>query len=109
MQTLSGELYEPNVHFEAPPSAQIQREMEQFIAWFNNSEQGQTRSLSALIRSGIAHLYFESIHPFEDGNGRIGRAISEKALSQHLKRPTLIVIAHIIEKTESLLHNSTKQ
>lgn len=98
MQIVSGELYEPKVHFEAPPSAQVQQEMEQFIAWFNDSEQGQAHMLPALTRSGIAHLYFESIHPFEDGNGRIGRAISEKALSQHLKRPTLIAIAHTIEK-----------
>ncbi len=97
MQIVSGELYEPKIHFEAPPSTQIQQEMEQFITWFNGSEKGQNDALPTLIRSGIAHLYFESIHPFEDGNGRIGRAISEKALSQHLNRPTLIAIAHTIE------------
>lgn len=49
---------------------------------------------------GIAHFYFESIHPFEDGNGRIGRAISEKALSQGLKRPTLIALAQSIERSK---------
>lgn len=98
MQIVSGELYEPTVHFEAPPSSSVQHEMDQFVDWFNRSESGRPYALPALIRSGVAHLYFESIHPFEDGNGRIGRAISEKALSQSLSRPTLIAIAYIIEK-----------
>ena len=52
--------------------------------------------LPALTRAGVAHLYFESIHPFEDGNGRIGRAISEKALAQCLQRPTLTALAATI-------------
>jgi len=94
MQIVSGRLYDPEVHYEAPPSAQVSQEMEHFVAWFNQAEKG----LPALLRSGIAHIYFESIHPFEDGNGRIGRAISEKALSQSLGRPTLIAIATMIEK-----------
>lgn len=97
MQIVSGELYEPQVHFEAPPSKQVKKEMNQFIDWFNKSE-GREERLPALTQSGIAHLWFESIHPFEDGNGRIGRAISEKALSQNLGRPTLIAIAHMIEQ-----------
>ena len=70
--------------------------MDVFISWFNNTEKN-LGTYSPLIRSGMAHLYFESIHPFEDGNGRIGRAISEKALSQSLKQPTLIALAHTIE------------
>ncbi len=52
--------------------------------------------LPAVTRAGIAHLYFESIHPFEDGNGRIGRALVEKALAQNLGRPTLIALAATI-------------
>ena len=98
MQIVSGELYEPKVHFEAPPSNRVQLEMEQFINWFNQTAKDQTNALPSLIRSGIVHLYFESIHPFEDGNGRIGRAISEKSLSQSLGHPTLIAIAYTIEK-----------
>ena len=50
-----------------------------------------------LTRAGIAHLYFVCVHPFEDGNGRIGRAIAEKALAQNLERPTLIALEHTIE------------
>lgn len=94
MQIVSGKIHDPNVHYEAPPSRQVLTEMAQFIEWFNQTES----YLPAILRSGIAHLYFESIHPFEDGNGRIGRAISEKALSQSLKQPTLIALATMIEK-----------
>ncbi|MEM7551645.1 MAG: Fic family protein [Bacteroidota bacterium] len=93
MQIVSGAIDNPAVHFEASPSKRVISEMEAFIEWFN----GESIELDPLTRAGIAHLYFESIHPFEDGNGRIGRAISEKALSQSLKRPTLIAISHIIE------------
>ena len=88
MQVVSGPVHARKVHFEAPPSARVPREMRRFLAWFNGSAAG----LGALTRAGIAHLYFESIHPFEDGNGRLGRAVSEKALAQALGRPTLIAL-----------------
>jgi Fic family protein len=57
-----------------------------------------SRSLPAMTRAGIAHLWFESIHPFEDGNGRIGRAIAEKALAQGLEAPTLTALAETIHR-----------
>lgn len=98
MQIISGPIGNPKVHFEAPPSTRVKKEMNQFIRWFSQTPPLQKAHLSALTRAGIAHLYFESIHPFEDGNGRIGRAISEKALSQALKQPTLIALSHTIEK-----------
>jgi len=97
MQIISGRAYEPTVHFEAPPSVRVQEEMDRFIAWFNDTAPNGKKELAPLVRAGIAHLYFESIHPFEDGNGRIGRAISEKALSQALGRPVLLALAHTIE------------
>jgi Fic family protein len=84
MQIVSGAVYAPRVHFEAPPSAQVQPEMERFLAWFEDTAPTGTRPLPALTRAGLAHLWFESIHPFEDGNGRIGRAIAEKALAQRM-------------------------
>jgi Fic family protein len=96
MRVVSGPIGEPRVHFEAPPSARVPSEMERFIAWFNRTAPGREEPLSALTRAGIAHLYFESIHPFEDGNGRIGRAIAEKALAQSLGQPTLIALAATI-------------
>ena len=98
MQIVSNRLDRPKVHFEAPPSPQVKSEMDAFTAWFNaTSPKGKT-PLPPLARAGIAHLYFESIHPFEDGNGRIGRALCEKALAQSLGQPSLIALAHTIER-----------
>jgi Fic family protein len=96
MQVVSGPIGEPRVHFEAPPSSRVPSEMERFIAWFNRTAPGGQQPLPALTRAGIAHLYFESVHPFEDGNGRIGRAIAEKALAQSLSQPTLTALAATI-------------
>ncbi len=93
MQIVSGSLSRPKVHFEAVPSAQVRGEMEVFVAWFNASEQ----AVKPLSRAGIAHLHFESIHPYEDGNGRIGRAISEKALNQGIGEPVGILLSSEIE------------
>jgi Fic family protein len=84
------------VHFEAPPSAKIPKEMARFIAWFNRTAPQGAKPVPALTRAGIAHLYFESIHPFEDGNGRIGRAIAEKVLAQAFGQPTLTALAATI-------------
>ena len=96
MQGVSGAIGDPNIHFEAPPSAQVPVEMAEFIDWFKRTATGGTEPLPALTRAGAAHLYFESIHPFEDGNGRVGRAIAEKSLAQSLGQPTLIVLAATI-------------
>jgi Fic family protein len=95
MQVVSGAMYEPRVHFEAPPSSAMRREMKTFVRWFNHTAPGGD-TLPTLTRAGIAHLYFVSIHPFEDGNGRIGRAVAEKALSESLGQPTLIALAATI-------------
>lgn len=97
MQVVSGPVSRRRVHFEAPPSDRMTDEMNTFNDWFNRTAPGGKNPLSPLIRSGIAHLHFVSVHSFEDGNGRIGRAIAEKALAQNLERPTLIALAHAIE------------
>jgi Fic family protein len=96
MQVLSGPIGTPKIHFEAPPSAQVPSEMAQFIAWFNRTAPGGAEPLVALARAGVAHLYFESVHPFEDGNGRIGRAIAEKSLAQSLGQASLTGLASTI-------------
>src|SRR5207302_3497879 len=67
------------VHFEAPPSRIVPQEMERYINWFNHNAAHSSATMMAPIHSAIAHLYFESIHPFDDGNGRIGRILAEKA------------------------------
>ena len=96
MQVISGPIHEPKVHFEAPPSSAVPDEMARFIAWFQRTAPNGSEPLPALTRAGIAHLYFVCIHPFEDGNGRIGRAIAEKALAQSLGYPTLTALAATI-------------
>lgn len=98
MQVVSGRIDRPTVHFEAPPSDCIPAEMARFIRWFNATAPGEQGSIPhAPVRSALAHLYFETLHPFEDGNGRIGRALAEKALSQGLGRPVLLSLSRAIE------------
>ena len=97
MQIQSGPLHNPTIHFEAPPSAQVPQEMKKFIDWFNDSAPDGNAPLPALTRASITHLYYESIHPFEDGNGRIGRALVEKSLAQNLEQPTLIGLSAMIQ------------
>jgi Fic family protein len=96
MQVVSGPIHETKVHFEAPPSSRVPSEMKRFIVWFGRTAPGRDEPLPALTRAGTAHLYFESIHPFDDGNGRIGRTIAEKALAQSLGQPTLTALATTI-------------
>ncbi len=110
MQVVSGAIGKETVHFEAPPSDRVGAEMNQFIHWFNRTGPGQPEAISnPLIRSGISHLYFESIHPFEDGNGRIGRALAEKALHQGLGQPTLISLSNTIEKDKNGYYGALKK
>lgn len=94
MQIVSNRYGSPKVFFEAPPSEKVLFEMTKFIDWFNSSHVSE----SILGRASIAHVYFESIHPFEDGNGRIGRILVEKILSQGLGQPVLISVSRILEK-----------
>lgn len=97
MQVVSGPVYKSKVHFEAPPSNKVQKEMSQFISWFNNTSAKNKIKLPILTRSGIAHYYFVSIHPFEDGNGRIARLLSMKVLFEHLNYPLLILLGNQIQ------------
>lgn len=98
MQIVSGALHAPRVHFEAPPSDRMPEEMARFIAWFNDSGPQGSAPMPAITRAAMAHLWFETIHPFEDGNGRLGRAIAEKALAQSLEAPTLTALAATINR-----------
>jgi len=98
MQIISGHQGKWVVHYEAPPSENVPKEMKKFIRWFNDTAPGKPHAIKfAPVRAAIAHLYFESIHPFEDGNGRIGRAIAEKALSQGFGYPAMLSLSQAIE------------
>lgn len=96
MQVVSGPSYKRAVHFEAPPSERMPEEMARFLDWLAKTAPTGSAPLPALTRAGIAHLYFVCIHPFEDGNGRIGRAVAEKSLAENLGHPTLIALAYTI-------------
>lgn len=107
IQVISGSIGKEKIHFEAPPSGRVPVEMARFIEWFNATGPGGSKEISkAPVRSAIAHLYFETIHPFEDGNGRIGRVIAEKALSQTLGRPVMLSLSRKIEAERKKYYQS---
>ncbi len=110
MQVISGAIGNEKVHFEAPPSSLVPKEMERFIQWFNNTApNGNNEIKKAPVRAALTHLFFESIHPFEDGNGRIGRALAEKALSQTIGRPMILSLSRAIEAKKNLYYKSLEQ
>lgn len=97
------------MHFEAPPSKELQKLLIDFEKWYQNfpyHEIGQVGR--AMLRAALVHLYFETLHPFEDGNGRIGRALSEKALAETLKKPILISLSKKIEENKSAYYETLK-
>ena len=77
MQVVSGRIDRQRVHYQAPPARHLEPEMQAFLDWFNRRGEPE-----GLLRAGLAHLWFVTIHPFEDGNGRVARAIADQALAQ---------------------------
>lgn len=77
MRVVSGPIGREKVHFEAPPADRVPEEVSAFLKWFNGVD-----ATDAILRAGLAHLWFVTIHPYEDGNGRIARAIADMALSR---------------------------
>lgn len=110
MQVISGAMGKENVHFEAPPSARVPEEMDQFMIWFNATAPGGENEIKkAPVRAAIVHSYFETIHPFEDGNGRIGRALAEKAVSQGIGRPVMLSLSRTIEANKKEYYSSLEK
>jgi Fic family protein len=98
MQIVSGPYGREKVHYEAPPATQVPDEMARLADWYNRtSPVSGDKTIPGIARAGIAHLWFEVIHPFDDGNGRVGRAIADHALSQSLGYPTTACLATAIE------------
>lgn len=80
MQVVSGRVDRPTVHFEAPPRAALDDQLAEFIRWFNQTRHDPT--MDPLLRAAICHLWFLTLHPVDDGNGRLARALTDLALSQ---------------------------
>ncbi|MCO6058715.1 Fic family protein [Pseudomonas sp. MOB-449] len=80
MQVVSGRLDRPTVHFEAPPRKGLETQLNAFLTWFERSR--QDAGLDPLLRAGVAHFWFVTLHPFDDGNGRLTRALTDLALAQ---------------------------
>lgn len=97
MAIVSGPFSRQVIHFQAPPSSLVLEEMDHFVEWWHDTSPKGKKPLSPLIRSAIAHLYFVSIHPFEDGNGRIGRMLALKSLFEKLNQPQFILLSQTIE------------
>ena len=77
MQVVSGPIGQERIHYQAPPAARINAEMRAFLAWFDDP-----LSIDGVLHAAIAHLWFVTIHPFEDGNGRIARALADMSLAR---------------------------
>src|ERR1017187_3412930 len=77
MEVVSGPVGKEHVHFEAPPAALVDKQMHAFLDWFNGNSE-----IDPVLKAGQAHLWFVTVHPFEDGNGRIARAIADMALTR---------------------------
>lgn len=90
MRVLSGRVDSPNVHFEAPPADRDPREIAQILEWFNTP-----RAMNGLVRSAAALLWFVIAHPFEDGNGRVARAIADTAFAQDDKSPSASLVSRV--------------
>lgn len=109
MQIVSGTYGREVVHYEAPPSSDVPNQMAQFVKWYNSATFPLRGEIAeAILKSAVAHLYFESIHPFEDGNGRIGRAIAEKALSQCVGYPVMLSLSKTIEQNKTAYYAALK-
>ena len=119
MQIVSGALGREVVHYEAPPSAQVTAEMDSFLAWFAKTRPTGAATtdtaVNGIARAALVHLWFESIHPFEDGNGRLGRALADMALAQDMHahdtqaNPALVRmygLAHQMLKTRTAYYDA---
>ena len=102
VRIVSGPIGREKTHYIAPPPEGVPSEMEKFVDWFNSTIPSPNRvDIPAPVRAAVIHLYFEVIHPFSDGNGRIGRALSEIALSQELGSPVPLSLSKTIKKHQS--------
>ncbi|MBK9565405.1 MAG: Fic family protein [Saprospiraceae bacterium] len=108
MQIISGSFSNPRLYYEAPPSHIVKSEMEYFIKWVNTNLSDKD-DLTTLFFASIAHLRFEHIHPFEDGNGRIGRALVEHIISKRIGQPNFNSISKTINMNKKGYYTSIQE
>ncbi len=109
MQIVSGSINRPIVHYEAPPSSEMQKEMRNFIQWFNHHHFDSPTQLTPIVKAGITHFYFVTIHPFEDGNGRIARALTEKSLGLSLGKPSYASLSKTIDEDKKAYYKALEE
>ena len=113
MRIVSGSGGRLRIHYEAPPAERVPDEMTRFLDWYNatrpTGHAGAADALPGLIRAGIAHVWFEKIHPYDDGNGRVGRAIVDHALSQTLGYPALACFSTAVERSKKAYYQELER
>lgn len=92
MEIVSGAIGHSKVHYAAPPAEGLADQVNAYLTWFNQTQpQVGSKPMDGLVRAAVSHLWFETLHPFDDGNGRIGRAMLQLALGQDMGQPGRIV------------------
>lgn len=111
MEIVSGALGHQKVHYEAPPAQSLEPQLAAFVGWFNASHpQSGSAPMDGLLRAALSHLWFETLHPFDDGNGRIGRAILQLALGQDMGPPgRIITLSRQIESCKGRYYTALEQ
>lgn len=111
MDVVSGPIGRSKIHYSAPPADKLPHEVEAFVHWFNESNPTSgSRPMDGLLRTALSHLWFETLHPFEDGNGRIGRAIMQLAIGQDMGQAGRIVtLSRQIESRKAHYYNELER
>jgi Fic family protein len=111
MEIVSGAIGHTKVHYAAPPAEGLAAQVDAFLTWFNQTHPSTgSRPLDGLVRAAVSHLWFETLHPFDDGNGRIGRAIMQLALGQDMGQPGRIVsLSRQLESCKDRYYSALEQ
>lgn len=111
MEIVSGAIGQTKVHYDAPPAEGLAAQVDVFLNWFNQTHPSTgSRPMDGLVRAAVSHLWFETLHPFDDGNGRIGRAIMQLALGQDMGQPGRIVsLSRQLESCKDRYYSALEQ
>ena len=112
MDVVSGPVHKQKIHFSAPPARVVASEMAAFFDWYNSSNPQHSSPETLIpgpIRAAITHLWFVTIHPFDDGNGRIARALADHALAQDTRQPMLHSLSTAIEQNKQAYYDQLEQ